>query len=218
MPTLSVPEMYRTPIRRLGLLGPADVEKLSAALGPERYLGDVAALRAAFSEALPEEADTDALTYALLSMSTVREGLGAGVEEFVEDLSRAEDLEIPEDERQTFAERVSLLLANPTIQAVARSLDVQTEQQRVFLESRILTDLRPVFTGDSETQLLGMLVVHSLKILYSEDGQTKSFYISLDQRDAEQLKGTLKRAEDKAQALKETLLASKITQLRPEEH
>jgi len=98
-----------------------------------------------------------------------------------------------------------ILSIDPLIN-ISKGIGLLAEQPRTFCDSRILTDLRPVFHDDSSQPAVGAVIIHSLKIEYHEDGEHKEFFVALDSDDIENLVQVLKRASTKANSLR-TLMA-----------
>jgi len=93
-----------------------------------------------------------------------------------------------------------------------KASDVLSEEHRKFCDTRILSDLRPVF-ADSDESIKAAVVVHNLKISYHQDGDHKSFYVAMDDDDLKTLKKIIERAERKSVALKSMMGASNVRQL-----
>jgi hypothetical protein len=105
-----------------------------------------------------------------------------------------------------FTERLTTLLALDSFNIIGlKAKELQRQSERTFCESRILTDLRPVFGNEIGEAPTAMIVVHTLKIVSHETSGHKDFYVALDAEDIASLKKTLERAEEKAQSLKAVL-------------
>ena len=75
-----------------------------------------------------------------------------------------------------------------------RALDVMREYEHVYCESRILTDIRPVFTGNEEPS--AFVFVHNLKIGHDMSVVKKhhEFFVALDSADLRELRDVCERA------------------------
>lgn len=98
----------------------------------------------------------------------------------------------------------------------AKAGSVLMENERIMMSNRILTDVRPVFSIDSDG-VEGAVILHTLKIEYqsatcSEDSE---FFIAVDDNDIDNLILSLKRAQSKAAQLKSVLAASNISLIEP---
>jgi hypothetical protein len=100
-----------------------------------------------------------------------------------------------------------------------KAMGVVLNQERVFLQSQILTDIRPVFdqTGDAVDSVDAAVIVHNLRIHYLVDSDHKDFYVALDTSDIQSIREMLDRAEAKAECLKRLLKNSGVSYLEAEE-
>lgn len=112
-----------------------------------------------------------------------------------------------------FRERLLLVLnSENSISLAYKILDVTRNQERLFLESRILTDIRTIFKSDL-VEPLGAAITQVLKIEYLESNQRKEFFVALEPEDIEQLYSQLNRARQKADSLKFMLKSANISYL-----
>jgi hypothetical protein len=80
---------------------------------------------------------------------------------------------------------------------------VLTQHHKNFIQSSIISDLRPVYSENHvTTQPLGALISHSLKIEYSEGQQRKEFYVGLDESELDEVAASITRAREKAESLR----------------
>lgn len=119
-----------------------------------------------------------------------------------ESISRSEVLDLGEDQRAVLAERLLILIRTRTIEVLGKAIDVATEHERIFLDGRILTDVRPVFLGDQTDQPAGAVLVHTLRVDYHEAGHRRSFFVAMDAADLEQLRKVISRAVDKTASVR----------------
>ena len=102
-----------------------------------------------------------------------------------------------------FEGRLAALLGVDAFGVIAlKAKELQTQAERVFVEARVLTDIRPIFGEDVLESPTGMIIVHTLKIVTHEGTGHKEFFAALDAEDITALKKTLERAEEKAKSLK----------------
>ena len=76
--------------------------------------------------------------------------------------------------------------------------------QKLFMEAKLVTDLRPVFDS-SGNQILESLIIQTLLIKYFDGNEPQCIELALDSQDVAQLLRKCERAERKAVALKRTL-------------
>lgn len=96
------------------------------------------------------------------------------------------------------------------LRITTKAMGVMVDQDRVFYNARILTDVRPVFDekGDSVD---AAVIVHNLRIHYGQDGSHKDFYVALDTSDIHDLREALNRADLKAKNLEGLLKRSGVS-------
>jgi hypothetical protein len=75
------------------------------------------------------------------------------------------------------------------------------EHQNSFMDARILTDLRPVFSAAGDT-IHESLIIQTLLIDYHDGTERRRVALALDARDIAQIRRLCERAEVKASALK----------------
>lgn len=112
-----------------------------------------------------------------------------------------------------------LLELERSIGITSKAADVLTEHQHVYRSgmSRIVSDIRPIFSNDISEQPTAAVVVHTLKLAYQEDGETKEFYLALDTHDLQELQELLSRAKTKAATLNVIIQTAGMKALGPTE-
>jgi hypothetical protein len=155
----------------------------------------------------------------LLSLSSVSDGLpDMSISEFAEMVANAaeatgdEKLRGPREQWNALRERLERLLApgNP-LALSAKAAGLFTEQERLFCDARILTDIRPVFERQATVRPAGLSVIHTLKLLFHKTSQNpEELYIALDVDDLRTLKQVIQRAEEKQQSLEAVVRSTGI--------
>jgi hypothetical protein len=105
----------------------------------------------------------------------------------------------------------SLLSFGGSFNVMVKAVNVRNEYERTFCNSRILSDIRPVFTTTPDSAAAA-IVVHNLQIGFHDgaSGEHKEIYIALDDDHLLELKETVERAQKKSVALKAILKSSKV--------
>lgn len=81
----------------------------------------------------------------------------------------------------------------------AKAVDLSYDFEQLFITSRILTDIRPVF-DDNKNEILGTTITQTLRIEYmSSDGDQSSISIAMDIKDIKELEKVCKEALHKAE-------------------
>ncbi|MFM6813420.1 MAG: hypothetical protein ACKPJ4_16030, partial [Dolichospermum sp.] len=85
------------------------------------------------------------------------------------------------EELAHFKQRLTKILAiDGAISISSQAISLLQEYDSIFLNSRIITDVRPVFKAETKAGIAGALVVHTLKIAYQDASGSKEFYVALD--------------------------------------
>jgi hypothetical protein len=96
-----------------------------------------------------------------------------------------------------------------------RASDLLIEHERIFSDSRIVTDIRPVFDSETERKVEGVILVHTLRIQYRDTEGAKEFYVALDSDDLDNLHDQIIVAMDNREALESILKKVKIECINP---
>ena len=212
-------------VARIKRLVATDVETLEAA---EIALRDqpLTLHPDALSEALSERAQIDlsatrlvvsvlwrlALVQRRLGLNTAAfvQGLGVALRDAPGDGWRAEDGEALAERTQVL-ER--LLHADGPLASGAKAGALLFEQQLVLCNSRVVTDVRPVF--DEAANLVQAFVpFHTLALTCHEGGETREFHIAMDLNDVAELREHLERAERKEEVLTRSLTEGGLSVIR----
>ncbi len=113
--------------------------------------------------------------------------------------------ELNEDSTEKLHTYLNILFAisGKTKQTI-KGIELLNSNQRNFIDSRIITDLRVVFDDDvDDTKVKNAVIVHNLKINFIENnGTIKESFFALDTNDIISLKNTLDRAIRKEHVLR----------------
>ncbi len=89
---------------------------------------------------------------------------------------------------------IRILKSSSSFQLTARALELVREREKLILETRIMTDIRPIIS--EKKMLLGSVIIHNLKVKYREAGQTKEIHFALDSEDLKALKENIEQVEN----------------------
>jgi hypothetical protein len=106
---------------------------------------------------------------------------------------------------------IEALSSDTALAVAAKAADVMNDHAKVYCHARILTDLRPIFESNVEQAPAALVIIHTLKIVYHEEGEHKEFFVALDSNDVLQLADLLDRAFKKEDSLKALCAAKEIT-------
>ncbi len=89
------------------------------------------------------------------------------------------------------------MLSLPILRLASSAIDLSFEYTNLWMEARILTDIRPVFTEDA-TEIEGAVVSHAFRLRYSSMEGPHELNIAMDEGDIIQLIEQCDRAIRKA--------------------
>ena len=117
----------------------------------------------------------------------------------------------------TFTERLTRLLVPRTAAwLTAKANSVLDETSRYLCESRVLTDLRPVFDRDAAQGPMGLAIVHTMKLtLHGGPQDPEEIFFTVDSADLDMLGETIARARDKYTALARFVEQTQVPLLAP---
>lgn len=112
---------------------------------------------------------------------------------------------LSQEDREKLRDRLAELLDIESLRIVTKALRVLRNNQHIFHDARIITEIRPVFSSDVEEPPPAAVILHMLNITcHGTDGH-KEFFIAMDTDDIEVLRDVIDRAEAKTLGLKQML-------------
>lgn len=149
---------------------------------------------------------------ALMSLMVVQRKYRIDTETLVTSLQSS--FEVPEG-----GDGLRSLLRSGKIKRFAKAYALRNEYERILTDSRIMSDVRPVFDDDEETPSIQAATVnHALRLTYrAGDGDSHDVHIALDIDDLKKLKRQIDRAIGKDKAAQELLKTAEVDVLGPME-
>jgi hypothetical protein len=141
-----------------------------------------------------------------LPVSDLAEGIARGMEE-----ASSNGIRSSPQQHDSFRARLVEVLGIDQLRVIARAAGLLFENEHSATQTRILTDIRPIFEQESpQAPPVGAVVVHTLKISYWADNEERSFFVALDTNDVRELSEQLERANLKADSLRSVLEAAQV--------
>lgn len=208
--TLRIPESQRRGLARLLSLRNDEFEALRDALReapsnllPPRLIGRIKGLPSL------NRAEMEDLLAVLFSLAATQERNGLDSGTLAEQVVRAAVVEklpgLKQQDSTGTAERLASLFEVGRLGVAAKAMDLLSDRNQLYAESRILTDLRPIFTGSATTAPRGAAIMHTLRIdTYVPEGRREHFF-SLDMEDIRDLRRHIERAIQKEDELRRLL-------------
>ena len=205
--TIRIPEVVLRGLEKVILLPEGSVEILLGLLSSIDVSKSAAEIKKVLCSNLNSVTaeDADAIFEATISMFAGREQMNTSFEGLAE--SVAERFVATKKTDDAGLSRLKAFLnglkaLEPGIGAITKAMTVGVDHDKVFCESRILSDVRPIF-GDVEDKPVAALVYHSLKVRYHHANDTKTIQFALDDEDLARLKTVVDRALAKSRSLKQ---------------
>lgn len=111
-----------------------------------------------------------------------------------------------ESDKDRLVTRLSRLLTlGGPLAVAAKARGVLTDNQKTYIDSRILSDVRSIFVDGPSDEPAAAVILHTLKIVYYKNYRREEFFVTLDTEDLKSLRTTIERAERKTQSLRSVL-------------
>ena len=131
-----------------------------------------------------------------------------------EALRKAEDDSRSVDMDSLRENLITALEMDEPLGTTAKAIDVALSHERIMGDTKILTDIRPLFQSDPSQKPTAATIVHTLSVKFYEHGTPKEMYFALDSQDVQHLISTLERASTKEATLRAVLDGTGITCLQ----
>lgn len=109
----------------------------------------------------------------------------------------------------------ALLEVNSPFKLATKAVKLLRDNERIYLDASVITDIRPVITKKHEINLTGALILHTLKIEYQDINGTQEFYVTLDNQDVQNLRKKLEESEEEINSIKKVISQANIIHLDP---
>jgi hypothetical protein len=218
---LQIPEIYKSGLAKLLALSQGSSEALLAALKdapPVMSTFDLSSLLASKVKSVSRE-ELEDIADTLVSLYLTQQHHPDSGDELVEDICRAMDksdaqeLKLSEENRDHFKNLLTALLKTEALVYASKAVSVLRDNERMFCNARILTDIRPIFGSRVEVPPKAAVIVQMLNITYHQGEDLKEFYVGLDTDDVETLRAVLERADLKAKSLRSVFEAARLKDL-----
>lgn len=137
----------------------------------------------------------------IYSLISLKIGAEEAKEEFVDDIVTSYyeiNPELKETNRKKLIDNLQILLeADGKVKQTIKAATLLRENEKIFIESRVLSDIRIVFEENISNPEQCAVILHQLKIAYHENGDPKEFFVALDNDDLKQLRENADRAIEK---------------------
>ena len=221
--SITIPKSDLPALKSIVELGPQDFDcLLSAMRGTKAVLSKGKFIRSIAAKAKGiDRSKLSAIFKVIFVLYAMKDRTGTSAKELAQRVaesyanSQSKENRPSSEQADILNSRIGQLLSNDkTVAVTAKAFDVMTAHEHVFCGARIMSDIRPVFSGSVEAASAAVMV-HNLQIGFHDNGsgEHKDFYVALDTDDIQLLKSLIERAEKKTGALEAILKAAKIPYL-----
>jgi hypothetical protein len=218
VPKLRIPPDEQTGLVQLQALSAPAASKLLSAIKAAASKTDTDGLTVADLPEIPEVSrpDVEQILNTVVALYHVRAFSDVELDEFIADVCEflssegRKDFSRAKGAMQQLRERLTEFLGIEDLNRAAKSTALRYEQERSVHSVRILTDARPVFGNDIRELPEAVVILHTLKIEYHHAGRLGETFFAFDERDLEELKKAIQRAELKATSLRSALAKAKV--------
>jgi hypothetical protein len=207
---IEIPSDERAGLLRLPSLTDDQITDLRTKIGEAKLLID----RDSFTAGVPPvkgltTEDQQRIIWALLWLHSFLPSVSeASIPEFIRDVCASVVEGASAD--PTLIERLTTVLPSffeiDALKLRSKAVELHVDHASPFQSAKVYTDIRPVFAVGSAEKIVGAIVSHTLKIIYFAAGGLREAFFVLDDRDMNELKETIARAELKARAVKNNVI------------
>ena len=226
MSALDIPDKYEYGIKLLLQMNDETGKKFIKALSESQPTLYIENLVESVSQKLKDiltPSNVKDMIEALLALYGVRDSLDVETSEFIKNLEEAvlesESFSNISNNLQISKPLITELLdLDEPLSIASKAFNILLDHERVFLSSKILTDIRPIFSNRKVESPVGAVIVHMFKIDYREGSESKEFFVALDTADINKLENVLRRAKEKEKAIQPLLKRADVAYLVVEEN
>jgi len=210
---LTIPEDQKRAVKDLLKLKPAEWTNLIKAI---TRASPATSLKSLANKVSDDAAISQSKIYGILrvigALSTIQaEGEYPSNEMAIElsEAAESEGMKPADGDWSAFKTRAATLIdASGPVQITVKARDLIREHQHTFCRAntRVVTDMRPVFSAGELDVPAGVAIVHTLKLAYHlNGGEDKEFFVAMDADEIHHLMDLLLRAIDKETLLSKTV-------------
>ena len=218
MAELRIPQRFRPALIQLSEKNDESIDELCSLLesNPDILTSRQIALEHSNKLAKFGADDGFAVVEALIPLMFTRATYAPSTADLVRDITKSlrsgdkEEPKLPSSAVSRFQGVLTRILDLSSIALRAKALSLATDCQKLFTDSKIISDIRPVFGRSVKEPPLGVVLLHSLRISFAEDGGEHEFFVHMDTKDLEELQNCVTRALDKDASIRRLVESSQL--------
>jgi hypothetical protein len=162
-------------------------------------------------ESIPKEIqgkkdELSVATSILNSVFSAREASELSIEDFIPDFIEAlDEANVNPGNKEEFGDLLRKLLSHEKYRSLNKKfIELVGEGERLITETRIVTDIRPMVDDGDDKSIVGLAIIHQLRITFRNNNQEESLYFLLNGSDLASLEKVIQRAKNKEDHFKNT--------------
>ena len=169
----------------------------------------------------PELHELSLAIYSLIQLKTeTKTEVDSLVRDLIGSYFEENELEIPEgadiDVIKTTAANnlLKIFQEEGQLPKTIKGLGLLMQNDKTYINSRILTDVRLIFDSKNAGDVNGAVILHQLKIVYTQNDEEKQIFYALDNADLLELKDNIIRAIEKEEFISKSF-SSNLQFIKP---
>lgn len=138
------------------------------------------------------------ITKTIFSLINLKIAEDTTLEDFVSEVISAFKETVEDYILEDLAKLKNILLeflgADTKVKKILKASNIIQDNEKVYRDSRILSDIRLVFDSDIDSEKKSAVIIHRLKLDFYENDEFKSQYFALDSSDLIKIKKVIDRA------------------------
>ena len=148
------------------------------------------------------------LLIAVHTSKKTKESTAAAVARVISD-EKLTGKELTSDEVDGLTSKLLSFLQLRVLEITAKATDVMLQHKNVFVGSRVLTDLRPIFS-EEDLSPVGCVIIHQLEIEAYTDRSRVSYFAALDSTDLKRLRAVIQPSDSERSGVEKNHRSKRI--------
>lgn len=212
-----IPEVHTPALLRFQATSPEQLASLTTQIISLGQVFDPDDLSPLFDNTFGQQYGSDVLTM-LLSLATSQSQKQQDMSMVLQHISDSLSAHTTDDDDPRFdpatwpavSKHLATLVSSPQLATLAKVVDLAYDHPHILHSTRILTDIRPVFTT-SEVAFSTAIVTQTLRLKFFKSNEFRLLNLAMDEQDIRDLRDACDRAIQKADAARRALEPSGVS-------
>lgn len=160
-----------------------------------------------------DESDVEEIIKTLFSLVGFNNENTVDFTEFVDDITKSysDEFHLEDTSLEILNKNLINLYSNSqNIRITLKANNLLGEYEKLFLDCRVLSDIRIIFNENLDEDKQTAVVVHQLKLDYVKHGESQQTFFALDNNDLRKLKIAVERALEKDKNIRENMYSNNL--------